>query len=170
MIIQWKWQTDQGIISVRVREELWTEVPDIVQKAGIMTIPEKKKCKRAKGLSEEALKIAEKARVPKGKGVKKWYTYLKVEFQRIARRDKKAFFLIYLIFLIHYLSISYLSLLLQWSKKRNRGKQQHGKTRDLFKKIRDTKGTFHAKMGTRKDKNVMDLTEAEDIQSGGKNS
>ena len=81
MIIQWKWQTDQGIISVRVREELWTEVPDIVQKAGIMTIPEKKKCKRAKGLSEEALKIAEKRREVKGKWKKKRYTHLNAEFQ-----------------------------------------------------------------------------------------
>ena len=92
-------------------------------------------------MSEEALKIAEKRRETKGKGEKERYTHLNAEFQRIARRDKKAF-------------------LSDQCKENNR----MGKTRDLFKKIRDTKGTFHAKMGTIKDRNGMDLTEAEDIK------
>ena len=108
-------------------EELWTEVQDIVQEAVIKTIPKKKKCKKAKWLSEEALQIAEKRREVTGKGEKERYTHLNAEFQRIARRDKKDF----------------LSDQCKEIEENNR----MGKTRDLFKKIRDTKGTFHAKMG-----------------------
>ena len=128
----------------RVPEELWAEVDDIVQEAVIKTIPKKKKCKKAKWLSEEALQIAVKRREVKGKGEKERYTHLNTEFQRIARRDKKAF----------------LSKKCKEIEENNR----MGKTRDLFKKIRDTKGTFHAKMSTIKDRNGMDLTEAEDIK------
>ena len=95
-------------------------------------------------MSEEALQIAEKRRDTKGKGEKERYTQLNAEFQRIARRDKKAF--------------------LSGQCKEIEGNNRMGKTRDLFKKIRDTKGTFHAKMGTVKDRNGMDLTEAEDIK------
>ena len=108
------------------------------------TIPKKKKCKKAKWLSEEALQIAEKRREAKGKGEKERYTHLNVEFQRTARRDKKAF-----------------------SSDPCKGIEENnrmGKTRDIFQKIRDTTGTFHAKMGTIKDRNSMDLTEAEDIK------
>ena len=104
----------------------------------------KKKCKKAKWLSEEALQIAEKRREAKGKGEKKRYTYLNAEFQRIAKRDKKAF--------------------LSDQCKEIEENNNVGKTRDLFKKIRDTKGTFHAKMGTMKDRNDKDLTEAEDVK------
>ena len=100
-------------------EELWTEVYDIVQEAGIKTIPKKKKCKKAKWLSEEDLKIAEKRREAKGKGEKERYTHLNAEFQRIARRDKKAF-------------------LSDQCKEREENNRM-GKTRDIFKKIRDTK-------------------------------
>ena len=125
-------------------EELWTEVPDIVQEAGIKTIPTEKKCKKAKWLSEEALQKAEKRREAKGKGQKERDAHLNAEFQRIARRDKKAF--------------------LSDQCKETEEDKRMGKTRDLFKKIRDTKGTFHAKMGRRKDRNGMDLTEAEDIK------
>ena len=128
----------------RVPEELWTEVCDIVREAVIKTIPKKKKCKKAKWLSEEALQIAEKRRKVKGKGEKERYTHLNAEFQRIARRDKKAF----------------LSDHCKEIEENNR----MGKTRDLFKIIRDTKGTFHAQMGTIKDRNGMDITEAEDIK------
>ena len=128
----------------RMPEELWTEVQDIVQKAVIKTIPKKKKCKKAKWLSEEALQTAEKRREAKGKGENESYIYLNAEFQRIARRDKKVF----------------LSDQCKEIEENNR----MGKTRDLFKKIRDTKGTFHAKMGTIKDRNGMDLTEAADIK------
>ena len=127
----------------RVPEELWMEVLDIVQEAGIKTIPKEKKCKKAKLLSEEALQIVVKRREVKGKGEKERYPHLNAEFQRIAKRDKKAF----------------LSDQCKEIEENNRIR----KTRDLFKKIRDTKGTFHAKMGTIKDKNGMDLTEAEDI-------
>ena len=81
----------KGLDSDRLPEELWTEVRDIVLEAGIETIPKKKKCKKAKWLSEEALQIAEKRREAKGKGEKERYTHLNVEFQRTARRDKKAF-------------------------------------------------------------------------------
>ena len=125
-------------------DELWTEVCDIVQKTGIKTIPKKKKCKKAKWLSEEALQIAMKRREAKSKGEKQRYTNLNAEFQRIARRDKKAF----------------LSDQCKEIEENNR----MGKTRDLFKKSRDTKGTFHAKMGSIKDRNGMDLTEVEDIK------
>ena len=128
----------------RVPDELWTEVHDIVQETGIKTIPMEKKCKKAKWLSEEALQIAVKRREPKSKGEKERYKHLNAEFQRRARRDKKAF-----------LSDQYKEI-----EENNR----MGKTRDLFKKIRDTKGIFHAKMSTIKDRNVMDLTEAEDIK------
>ena len=120
------------------------EVHDIVQEAVIKTIPKKKKCKRAKWLSEEALQRAVKRREAKGKGEKERYIYLNVEIQRIARRDKKAF----------------LSDQCKEIEENNR----MVKTKDLFKKIRDTKGTFHAKMGTIKDRNGMYLTEAEDIK------
>ena len=125
-------------------DELWTEVRDIVQETGIKTIPKKNKCKKVKWLSEEASQIAVKKREVKGKGEKERYTHLNAEFQRIASRDKKAF----------------LSNQCKEIEENNR----MGKTRDLFKKIRDTKGTFHAKMGTIKDRNGMDLTEAEDIK------
>ena len=123
-------------------EELRTEVHDTVQEAVIKTIPKKKKCKKAKRLSEEALQIAEKRREVKGKGEKERYTPLNAEFQRIARREKKAF--------------------LSDQCKEIEENNTMGKTRDLFKKIRDTKGTFHAKTGTMKDRNSMDLTESED--------
>ena len=108
------------------------------------TIPKKKKCKKAKWLSEEALQIAEKRREAKSKGEKERYTHLNAEFQRIARRDKKAF----------------ISDQCKDIEENNRME----KTRDLFKKIRDTKGTFHAKMGSIKDRNGIDLKEAEDIK------
>ena len=125
-------------------EKLWTEVHDIVQETGSKTIPKKKKCKKAKWLSEEALQIGEKRREAKSKGEKERYTHLNAEFQRIARRDKKAFF-----------SDQY---------KEIEENDRLGKTRDIFKKIRDTKGTFHAKMVSIKDRNGMDLTESEDIK------
>ena len=112
----------------RVPDELWTEVHDIVQETGIKIIPKKKKCKKAKWLSEEPLQIAEKRREVKGKGEKERYTYLNAEFQRIARRDKKAF--------------------LSDQCKEIEENNTMGKTRDLFRKIRDTKGTFHAKKGS----------------------
>ena len=124
-------------------DELWTEVLDIVQEAGIKTIPMEKKCRRAKWLPEEALQIAVKRRKAKSKGEKERYTHLNAEFQIRARRDKKAF-------------------LVNWCKEIEENNRM-GKTRDHFRKIRDTKGTFHAKMGTIKDRNGMDLTEAEDI-------
>ena len=123
-----------------------TEVCDILKESGIKTIPKKKKCKKAKWLSEEALQIAEKRREVKGKGEKERYSHLNAEFQRIARRDKKAF----------------LSGQCKEIKENNR----MATTRDLFKKIRYTKRTFHVKMGSIKDRNGMDLTEAEDIKSG----
>ena len=122
----------------RVPEELWKEVCDFIQKAVIKTIPKKQKCQKAKWLSEEALQIAEKRREAKDKGEKERYTHMNAEFQRIARRDKKA------LLSNHYKEI----------EENNR----MGKIRDLFKKTRDTKGTFHAKMGTIKDRNGMDLT------------
>ena len=119
-------------------------VRNIVQEAVIKTIPKKKKCKNAEWLSEEALQIVVKRREVKGKGEKERYTHLNAEFQRIARRDKKAF--------------------LRDQCKEIEENNRMGKTRDLFKKIRDTKGTCHAKMGSVKDRNGMDLTEAEDIK------
>ena len=123
--------------------ELWMEVRDIIQESGIKTIPKKKKCKKAKWLSEEALQIAVKRREMKGRGEKERYTHLNAEFQRIARRDEKAFF--------------------SDQCKEIQENNRMGKTRDLFKKIRDTNRIFHAKMGTIKDRNGMDLTE-EDIK------
>ena len=128
----------------RVPEELWMEVCDIVQEVVIKTIPKKKKCKKAKWLSEDDLQIAEKRRQVKGKGGKERYSQLNVEFQRIARRDKKAF--------------------LTDQCKEIEENNRMGKTRDLFKKIRDTKGTFHAKLDTIKDRSGMDLIETEDIK------
>jgi len=125
-----------------VPEELWTEVRDIVQEAWIKTISKKKKCKKAKWLSEEAL--AEKRRDAESKGEKEKYTHLNAEFQRIAKRDRKT--------------------LLSDQCKEIEENNRMGKTRDLFKKFRDTKGRFHAKMGTINDRNEMDLTEAGDIK------
>ena len=125
----------------RLPDELWNEVRDIVQETGIKTIAMEKKCKEAIWLSEEALQIAVKRREGNSKGEKERYTHLNAEFQRIARRDKKASF----------------SNQCKEIEENNR----MGKTRDLFKKIRDTKGTFHAKMGSMKDRNGMDLTEAD---------
>ena len=121
--------------------DLWNEVRDIVQETGIKTIPMEKKCKKAKWLSGEGLQIAVKRRKEKSKGEKERYNHLNAEFQRIARRHKKAFF----------------SNRCKEIEENNR----MGKTRDLFKKIR---GTLHAKMGSIKDRNGMDLTEAEDIK------
>ena len=112
------------------------EVCNIVQKTGIKTIPMKKKCKKAKWLSEEALQIEAKSN-----GEKERYQHLNAEFQRIARRDRKAF--------------------LSDQCKEIEANNRMGKTRDLFKKIRDTKGTFHANMGSKKDRNCMELTEAD---------
>ena len=122
-------------------DELWNEVGDTVQETGIKPIPMEKKCKRAKWLSEEALQIAVKRSKEKEK---ERYTHLNAEFQRIARRDKKPF----------------LSDQCKEIEENNR----MGKTRGLFKKIRNTKGTFHAKMGSIKGRNGMDLTKAEDIK------
>ena len=114
----------------------------------IKTIPKKKKCKKVKWLSEEALQIAEKRREVKSKGEKERYTHMNAKFQRITRRNKKAF----------------LSDQCKQIEENNR----MAKTRDLFKKVKDTTGTFHAKMGTIKDRSNVDLTEAEDIKRGGK--
>ena len=125
-------------------KELWTKVHDIVQEAVIKTIPKKKKCKKAKWLSEEALQIAEKRREAKDKGEKERYIHLNAEFQRIVRRDKKAF------------------LSDQCKEIQENGRM--GKTRGVLKKIRNTKGTFHAKLGSIKDRNSMDLTEADSIR------
>ena len=128
----------------RVPDELWTEVRDTVQEKEIKTIPMQKKCKKAKRLSEEALQTAVKTREVKSKGEKERYSHLNAEFQRIARRDKKAF--------------------LSDKCKEIEENNKMGKTRDHFKKIGDTKGTFHAKMASIKDRNRMDLTEAKDIK------
>ena len=127
-------------------DELWTEVCDIVQETGIKTIPMEKKCKKKKNkwLSGEALQIAVKRREVKSKREKERYSHLNAEFQTIARKDKKAF----------------LSDQCKETEENNRT----GKTRDLFKKIRDTKGTFHAKVASIKDRNDMDLREAKDIK------
>ena len=127
-----------------MNNELWTEVRDIVQETGIKTIPMEKKCKKAKWLSEEALQIAVRRREAKSKGEKERYKHLNAEFPRIARRDKKIF--------------------LSDQCKEIEENNGMGKTRDLLKKIRDTKGTFHAQMGSIKDRNSMDLTEAENIK------
>ena len=127
----------------RVPKELWKELCAIVQEAGIKTISKENKCKKAKWLPEEALQIAVKRTEAKGKGEKKGYTHLNVEFQRIARKDEKAFL-------------------------GDQGKEieenRMGKARDLFKKIRDIKGRLHATMDTIKDRNGMDPTEAGDIK------
>ena len=112
--------------------------------------PQEKKCKKAKWLSEEALQIAVKRKEAKNKGEKERYTHLNAEFQRITRRDKKAF--------------------LRDQRKEIEENNRLGKTRDFFKKIRDTKGTFHAKMGAIKDRNGLDLTEAEDSKRGSKST
>ena len=125
-------------------DELWNEVRDIVQETGIKTFPMEKKCKKTKWLSGEALQIAVKRREAKSKGEKERYRHLNAEFQRIARRDKKAF--------------------LSDQCKEIEENNSMGKIRNLFKKTRDTKGTFHAKMGSIKDRNGMDLREAEDIK------
>ena len=123
---------------------MWMEVRNIVQEAVTKTFLKKKKCKKAKWLSEEALQIAVTRRETKSKGEKERYKHVNTEFRRIARRDKKAF--------------------LSHQCKEIEENNRMGKTRDLFKKIRDTKGTFHAKIGTIKDRNVMDLTEAEVVK------
>ena len=127
----------------RVPDELWTELCDIAQETGIKTIPMEKKYKKAKWLSEEDLHIAVKRREAKSKGEKERYKHLNAEFQRIARRDKKDF--------------------LSDQCKEIEENNGMGKTRDLFKKIRDIKGTFYVKMGSIKDRNCRDLSEAEDI-------
>ena len=121
-------------------DELWNEVRDIAQETGIKTIPMEKKCKKTKWLSDEALQIALKRRTVKSKGEKERYSHLNAEFQRIARKVKKAF----------------LSDQCKEIEENNRME----KTKDLFKKIRDTKGTLHAKMGSIKDRNNMDLGES----------
>ena len=127
----------KGLVLIdRVSEELWTEVHDIIQEAVIKTIPKKKKCKKAKWLSEEALQIAVKRREAKGNREKERYSHLNAEFQRIAGREKKAF--------------------LSDQSKETEENNRMGKT-DLFKKIRDDKGNFLAKMGTIKERNDMDL-------------
>ena len=120
------------------------EVCDIVQETGSKTIPLEKKCKKAKWLSGEALQITVKRKEVKGKGEKESYTDLNAEFQRIARRDKRAF--------------------LSDQCKEIEENNKMGKNRDIFKKIRNTNGIFLAKMGTIKNRNGMDLTEAEDIK------
>ena len=121
-------------------EELWMEVHDILQEAVIKTITKEKKCKKAKWLPEEATQIAVKRREVKSKGEKERYSHLNAEFQRIARGDKKAF--------------------LNDQCKEIEENNRMGKTSDLFKKIRDTKGIFHVKMDSIKERNCMDLTEA----------
>ena len=128
----------------RMPEELLTEVHKTVQEAVIKTIPKKKKCKKVERLSEEALQTAEKRREAKGKREKERYTHLNAEIQRLAKRVKKAF--------------------LNDQCKEIEENNRMEKIRDFFKKIRDIKKTFHAKMGTIKDRNGMDLTEAEDIK------
>ena len=124
-------------------DELWTEVHDIVQEAVTKTIPKEKKCKKAEWLSEEALQIAEKRREAKGKGEKENYTHLNAEFQRIARRDKKAFISN---------QCKEIEQTIEWERL------------EISSRKLDTKGMFHAKMGTIKDRNGMDLTEAEEIK------
>ena len=130
--------------------DLWTEVRDTVQETGIKTIPMAKKCKKAKWLSGDSLQIAVNRREGKSKGEKERYKHLNAEFQRIARRDKKAF--------------------LSHQCKEIEENDRMGKTRDLFKKIRDTRAIFHAKIGSIKDRSGMDLTEAEDIKKRCKNT
>ena len=131
-------------------DELWNEVRDTVQETGIKTIPMEKKCKKARWLSGEALQIAVKRREAKNKEEKERYKHLNAEFQRIARRDKKAFF----------------SDQCKEIEENNRMQ----KTRDFFKKIKDTKGTVHAKMGLIKDRNGMNLKKQKILRRGGKNT
>ena len=133
--------TFKGLDLIDRVPELWTEVHDIVQDTGVKNIPKKKKCRKAKWLSEEGCEIPVKRKEAKPKREKERYSHLNAEVQRIARRDKKAF-------------------LGDQCKENNR----MGKTRDLFKKIRNTKGKFHAKMDSIEDRNGMNLTEAEDIK------
>ena len=131
-------------------EEPWTEVHDNVQEVVTKTIPKKRKCKKANWLPDKALQIALKRRKAKGKGEKERYTHLNAEYQRISMRDKKSF----------------LSNQCNEIEENNR----MGKIRDLFKKIRDTKGKFHAKMNTIKDRDGIDLTEVEILRRGGDNA
>ena len=131
-------------------EELWTEIYNTVQQAGTKTISKKNKCNKAKWLSEETLQIAEERREVKGKGERERYTQLFAEFLREARRDKKAF--------------------LSDQCKEIGENNRMGKTRDLFKKIRDTEGTFHAKMGSVKGRNGMDLQKQKILRRGSKNT
>ena len=135
---------DSSFLSVRQEPSFGPGKGLPATEAVIKTIPKKKKRNKAKWLTEEALQITDKRRKVKGKGGKERYTHLNAEFQSLARRDKKAF--------------------LSNQCKEIEEKNRMGKTRDLFKKIRDPKGTFHAKMGSIKDRNGMDLTEAEDIK------
>ena len=128
----------------RMANDLWTEVHDIVQETGIKSIPMENKCKKSKMTVWEGLTNSCEKKRGERKGEKEGYTHLNAEFQRIARRDKKAF--------------------LSDQCKEIEENNIMGKTRDLFKKIRDTKGTFHAKMGSIKDRSGMDLTEADDIK------
>ena len=128
----------------RVLEELWTEACNTVQETVNKTIPKKKKIKKAKWLSEEALQIAKERREVKSKGERKRYTQLNTVFQRIARRDKKAFF--------------------NEQCKEMEENNRRVKTRDLFKNIGNIKGIFHSKLGTIKDRNGQDLTDAEEIK------
>ena len=125
-------------------EELWTDVPNIVQAVMSKTTPKKKKCRNAKWLCEESLQIAEKRREAKGKGERERYIQLNAEFQRRARREKKGF--------------------LNEKCKEIEENNRMQKTRELSKKIGDTKGTFHAKMGTIRDRNSKNLTEIEEIK------
>ena len=135
----------KGLVLIdRVPEDLWTQVCNTLQKVVNKTFPEKKKCNKAKWLSEKALQIADERRETKGKGAKERYMHLNEEFQRIAQRDKKAF--------------------LSDQRKEIEETNRKGKTRDLVNKISNTKGTFPARMGTIKDRNGMDITEAEDIK------
>ena len=154
MIIQWKWERFKGLDLIdRVPDELWMEVHDIVQETGIKTISKKKEIHESKMAVWEGLtNSCEKKRSKKQrrKGEKERFTDLNVEFQRIARKDKKAF----------------LRDQCKESKENNRMK----KTRDLFKKIRDTKGIFQAKMGSIKDKNCMDLSKQKILRRSGKNA
>ena len=134
----------------RVLDELWTEVCDIVEETGSKIIPPKRKSTKAKWQSEKALEIAVKRKEVKSKGQKEKYTHLNTDFQGMGRRDKKAF----------------LSDQCKEIEENNR----MGKIRDHFKKIRDTKGTFHAKMGSIKDRNGMGRTEQKILRRGGKNT
>ena len=131
-------------------DELWNEVHDIVQETGIKTIPMEKKCKKAKWLSGEALQIVVKRREAKSKGEKERYKHLNAEFQRIARRDKKAFF--------------------SDQCKEIEEKNRMGKTRDLFKKIRHTKGIFHAKMVSIRTEMVRTQQKQKILRRSGKNT